>query len=178
MDAASLEDPLLIALVGMGFDEGVSRRALRVPGITNVEQAINWVLTHGGAEDEEEDEDEEDEPVDPMKMIVCIRTDLNMSPGKVAAQSCHASLAAYRLSDKSVLKQWEAQGEPVICLSVESDAHLDGILMAAATAGLVVAAQFDAGRTEVDPNTRTCGAIGPFYNRVIDTVTRSLRLYK
>ena len=174
MDAASLEDPLLIALVGMGFDEGVSRRAIQVPGIANVEQAINWVLTQGGAEEE----DEEDEPLDPMKMIVCIRTDLNMSPGKVAAQSCHASLAAYRLSDKSVLKQWEAQGEPVICLSVESDAHLDGILMAAATAGLVVAAQFDAGRTEVDPNTRTCGAVGPFYNRVIDTVTRSLRLYK
>jgi len=162
----------------MGFDEGVSRRAIRVPGITDLEQAANWVLTQGGAEDEEEEEDEEDEPVDPMKMIVCIRTDLNMSPGKVAAQSCNASLAAYRLSDKSVLKQWEAQGEPVICLSVESDAHLDGILMAAATAGLVVAAQFDAGRTEVDPNTRTCGAIGPFYNTVVDTVTRSLRLYK
>jgi hypothetical protein len=32
------------------------------------------------------------------KMVICVRTDLPMSKGKVAAQCCHGALAAYKES--------------------------------------------------------------------------------
>ena len=173
----SPEEALLVALLGMGFDESAAQRAIRAPGVTNAESAINFILSmpEDGGEDEDEDEDED---VEPMKMIICIRTDLKMTPGKVAAQSVHAALGAYRLSEAHLLKQWEAQGESTVCLAVESDEQLETVLMSAIQHGLVVSAQYDAGRTEVEPNTRTCGAIGPALNKSIDPVTRSLRLYK
>ena len=177
----SPEEALLVALLGMGFDESAAQRAIRAPGVTNAESAINFILSmpEDGGEDEDEDEDEDvDEDVEPMKMIICIRTDLKMTPGKVAAQSVHAALGAYRLSEAHLLKQWEAQGESTVCLAVESDEQLETVLMSAIQHGLVVSAQYDAGRTEVEPNTRTCGAIGPALNKSIDPVTRSLRLYK
>jgi len=170
----SPEEMLIVALLGMGFDEVMARRAVKVPGVTNVEVAINWILSQ--TEGDESASDEED--FEPMKMVIVVRGDLKMTPGKVAAQACHACLGAYRLSIPKTIQDWTAQGESTICLSVDSDEMLEAVLMSAISAGLVVSAQHDAGRTEVESGTRTCAAIGPDFNKKIDPVTRSLKLYK
>ena len=168
---------LVVALLGMGFDEVAARKAVKIPGVTNVELAINWILSQTEGDEVASDE-ADDNNFAPMKMIIVVRTDLKMTPGKVAAQACHACLGAYRLSMPKTVQDWTAQGESTICLSVDSDEVLEAVLMSAISAGLIVSAQLDAGRTEVESGTRTCAAIGPDYNRKIDPVTRSLKLYK
>ncbi len=49
-------------------------------------------------EDTESEEEEEEEDVDRVKMVLVVRTDLEMGKGKAAAQCCHACLAAYESS--------------------------------------------------------------------------------
>ena len=173
----SPEEMLVIALLGMGFDDVAARKAVKVPGVTNVETAINWILSQPEGDEVSSDEDD-DSNFEPMKLIIVVRTDLKMTPGKVAAQACHACLGAYRLSIPKTVQDWTNQGESTICLSVDSDEVLDAVLMSAFSACLIVSAQHDAGRTEVESGTRTCAAIGPDFNRKIDPVTRSLKLYK
>lgn len=64
------------------------------------------------------------------KMVLVIRTDLDMSKGKVAAQCSHATLAAYKSALKGSesqldwLKKWEADGQAKITLKVESESKL------------------------------------------------------
>ncbi len=62
-----------------------------------------------------------------FKMVVVIRGDLGMSAGKVAAQSVHAALAAYRqalVQSPQFVRAWEAQGEATICVQCSTDEEL------------------------------------------------------
>lgn len=183
------QEDIYLALMGMGFESTESFRVVLMPGITDAELAINFMLSGGNDDEEDEGDGEEDSGEEgdsevflPMKMVIVVRKDLNMTPGKVSAQCCHACLAAYRLSQQhgrqKLVSDWEMQGETVITLQVDSDAELDAILREAISRRVVVAAQHDAGRTEVEDGTRTCAAIGPSYSSEIDPVTRSLKLYK
>jgi hypothetical protein len=49
---------------------------------------------------------------DDSKQVLLVRTDLDMSAGKIAAQCSHACLGAYRRasSDPAALVQWESMG--------------------------------------------------------------------
>jgi PTH2 family peptidyl-tRNA hydrolase len=176
MDDPSKES-LAIGLMGMGFDETIVRQAVATPGVIDAETAINFILS--SAEEEGDGEEEEVEDLgEPAKMVIVVRSDLNMSPGKIAAQCVHAALRAVKLSNQAFVRTWESQGEPVIALAIEDDAKLEAILLQAVNAGLVVGVQHDAGRTEVEPDTRTCAAIGPALNSKINAITGRLRLLK
>ena len=172
---------IYVALLGCGFDEVASRKVACLPGVENAEQAINLLLS-GAVDDEGDDDSDGEDDLPPKKMIIVVRKDLGMTPGKVSAQACHACLAAYRLSMKhgnsQLVNEWELSGEPIVTLGVDSDAELEAVLLEAISRKLIVAAQHDAGRTEVAANTRTCIAIGPCYNADVDGVTGRLRLYK
>merc|ERR1712001_28511 len=53
------------------------------------------------------------------KMVLVVRTDLNMSKGKVAAQCAHAAVACYKKALKKTpmfLKQWELFGQAKVTL--------------------------------------------------------------
>jgi hypothetical protein len=66
-------------------------------------------------------------PSDKLKMVVVVRSDLGMSAGKVAAQSVHAALAAYRQAlahSPQFVRAWEAQGEATICVQCSGDQEL------------------------------------------------------
>lgn len=169
---------LITGLVGMGFDEEIARQAVATPGVIDAETAINFILSSGDGEDADGEEEEEEDLGEPAKMVIVVRSDLNMSPGKIAAQCVHAALRAVKLSNQTFVQTWEAQGEPVIALAIEDDAKLEAILLQAVNAGLVVGVQHDAGRTEVEPDTRTCAAIGPAFNSKLNPITGRLRLLK
>jgi PTH2 family peptidyl-tRNA hydrolase len=125
------------------------------------------------------------------KMVLIIRTDLNMSKGKVAAQCSHATLAAYKSclngskSQLDWLKRWESDGQAKITLRVEGEADLYftdlnnrlELQKKARSVGLVSQSILDAGRTQVATGTRTVLAIGPGPNDLIDSVTGKLKLY-
>ena len=113
-----------------------------------------------------------------VKMVLCVRTDLKMSKGKIAAQCGHAALGMYmklQTREKTLLQNWFASGQAKVALKVESEVSMLELRSAASTLGLPVHIVVDAGRTQIEPNTRTVLAIlGP--KDTVDAVTGRLSL--
>jgi PTH2 family peptidyl-tRNA hydrolase len=109
-----------------------------------------------------------------LKMVVCVRQDLNMSKGKIAAQVGHAVLGAYKIARRACpeyVKAWEFRAQAKITLKVDDEATMDAVAAAARAAGLPLVIIEDAGRTEVEPGTRTVLGIGPAPRGDIDAIT-------
>jgi PTH2 family peptidyl-tRNA hydrolase len=111
-------------------------------------------------------------------MVLCVRTDLQMTKGKIAAQCGHASLGMYmKLQNRepTLLQNWFASGQPKIALKVESEADMLSLRSAATALQLPVHVVVDAGKTQLAPNTRTVLAIlGP--KESLDAVSGVLKL--
>lgn len=117
---------------------------------------------------------------EPMKMILLIRNDLQMSKGKVAAQCAHAAVSAVQTAGRKAhqcLQQWEQDGQAKVTLKVDSEAELLDLIKQARQAGLVAESIKDAGRTQLIPGTRTVGVVGPAPARLVDLITGHLKLY-
>lgn len=124
-----------------------------------------------------------------VKQVILVRKDLQMSPGKTAAQVAHASLASI-LENKSLsineltipidpeLNEWLTNRFTKICLGVKDEAELLFYYQKAKEAGLRVSLIKDAGFTELSGSNYTCVAIGPNYNEKIDQITKKLQLFK
>ncbi|MGY0235880.1 peptidyl-tRNA hydrolase Pth2 [Longispora urticae] len=111
------------------------------------------------------------------KLVVVVRTDLAMGKGKIAAQAAHAAVGAVlRNLDSPVLMDWLRDGQPKVVLRVSGAEQLAEVCAAAEAAGLPVEVIHDAGRTQVDPGTATCCAIGPATIADIDAVAGTLSL--
>ena len=83
MPDVELEEELLEGLLEAGADEEEWE--------TDDEEELDDL------EEDDEDEDEED-GAEPNKMVLVVRTDLDMGKGKMAAQCGHATLAAYKIA--------------------------------------------------------------------------------
>jgi peptidyl-tRNA hydrolase, PTH2 family len=117
------------------------------------------------------------------KMVILVRQDLAMSPGKIAAQCCHATLGNYRAllhqhnrTLRGDLQQWQAQGEPTIILQVPSANQLTALCRQANAQRIPVYKVHDAGKTQVESGTLTCATLGPADDESIDKITGSLKL--
>lgn len=120
------------------------------------------------------------------KMVILVREDLNMSPGKVAAQTAHAGLIwLAERRDKPNLTYEEEEwlyGSPYrrscfgemkkIILSIKNYEQMKEIEDMAKDAGLIVHKVFDEG-----VRAYTCLAVGPNYERRIDDLVGHLKLY-
>jgi len=115
----------------------------------------------------------------PHKMMLVVRKDLKMGQGKIAAQCGHATLAAYQVAKrqaKPALTQWARQGQAKIAAKVDSEDALMEVYAKALSLGLVAAVIRDAGRTQIDPGTKTVVAVGPGPVDLVDKVTGTLKL--
>lgn len=83
-------------------------------------------------------------------VYIVIRRDLKMRRGKEIAQGVHA-----------MARLGYVEGAPLIVLQARDDDHMADILHEASMAHVNCAITQDAGRTEVEPGTRTAAAIGP-----------------
>jgi PTH2 family peptidyl-tRNA hydrolase len=113
------------------------------------------------------------------KLVVCVRTDLGMGKGKTAAQVGHASVKAAeaaRRQDQSMSKAWKDAGQPKVVVTVTGSGELDEIRREARAANLPTQTVTDAGRTQLEPGTTTCLAVGPADGDRIDAVTGHLTL--
>lgn len=125
-------------------------------------------------------EDEEDSHVVPddveLKMVFCVRHDLGMSKGKVAAQVGHAVLACWQTTRRNATwrewaKAWNYRAAAKITLVVNTLEQLEEIEAAATAAGLPHCVIEDAGRTEIAAGSRTVLGIGPAPKALIDKIT-------
>ena len=127
--------------------------------------------------------DRESRRDDDFKMVLIIRTDLNMTKGKVAAQCCHATLANYENALEGNSKQvewlsiWKENGQAKITLKTDSEEDLVHLRRRALEIGLIANYIRDAGRTQIAAGSMTVLAIGPAPVHLIDSITGHLKLY-
>jgi len=115
------------------------------------------------------------------KMVIVMRTDLDMSLGKMIAQACHAAVSASESTKRIQTKHWRRwrdEGAKKVALEAESLEELEALAMKAEELDIVNELIQDAGHTEVPPGTVTCLGIGPNQAQKIDKVTGKLPLLK
>eukprot|EP01055_Gregarina_sp_Pseudo9_P002802 Gregarina_sp_Pseudo_9__2801@NODE_3036_length_776_cov_8_276798_g2768_i0_p1_GENE_NODE_3036_length_776_cov_8_276798_g2768_i0NODE_3036_length_776_cov_8_276798_g2768_i0_p1_ORF_typecomplete_len222_score24_70PTH2/PF01981_16/2_9e44DNA_pol_phi/PF04931_13/0_15YL1/PF05764_13/6_2_NODE_3036_length_776_cov_8_276798_g2768_i0110751 len=127
-------------------------------------------------DDDDEDEDDDDKE---MKMVLCVRTDLQMGKGKIAAQCGHAVLGVYqRCHNKQYphLTAWQKQGQAKVVLKIGGEREMHQLYAAALQAKLPAFIVHDAGRTQIASGSATVLAIGPAAKNSIDAITGHLKL--
>jgi len=115
------------------------------------------------------------------KLVLVVRKDLGMSPGKIGAQCGHATLACYKTLVAAnprhpVLRQWEDYGQAKVALRIDSEEDMLVLQAQAISLGLCAQVIHDAGRTQIASGSATVLGIGPAPKSKIDEVTGHLRL--
>ena len=129
----------------------------------------------------------------PTKQVIVIRRDLRMRRGKEIAQGAHAATAW--LADRVINamtpngtvdhvllsaaeRAWLESSVRKVTVKVNSEEELLAVYHQALAAGLAVHLVTDRGLTEFGGvPTRTCLAVGPDYDDLVDPVTGELELY-
>ena len=150
-------------------------------------------------DEEEEEEDEEEQELDEdeaqsdlktfsssteeLKLVLCVRTDLGMGKGKIAAQASHATLANYthllhnqHPSPSPLLQRWARHGQAKIAVQVQGEEQLLELQARAMSLGLCARVIRDAGRTQIRAGEATVLGVGPGPRGVVDVVTGGLKL--
>ena len=119
-----------------------------------------------------------------MKLVIVLRRDLKLGPGKAVAQGAHAAMGAYSDSmarwgpiGGDMVEPWQEEGKKKVVLGVDSEEELLALAREADTTNVGHYLVKDAGRTEVAALTPTALGIGPDYGRHIDKITGNLGLY-
>jgi len=185
-------DILLSPLVSMGFSKNRALRGLRATGSTSVSIALDHIMKYLS-------DPTQDDPIttkiplvyhqqnnlrsESFKMVVVVRTDLNMGIGKIASQCCHATLGLYTKLTKEnpipkALETWNSQGsgKKKVVLKCNSFDEMCRLQEKAKNMDLPSYMVSDAGLTQVLRGSKTVLAIGPAQEFIIDQVTGHLKL--
>lgn len=113
-----------------------------------------------------------------MKQVIVVRSDLEMSPGKLAAQAAHASVSAVVAANRKAVTRWLDEGQTKIVVHVTSAQALRALEDKCDKKKVTSAIIADAGRTELKPGTLTALGVGPDEDDKIDSITGALPLLK
>lgn len=126
---------------------------------------------------------------DNTKVMILMRTDLNMRKGKMIAQAAHGIhymildqlVGTTDLSDevkghrhRDEFKEWNAGEHTKITVGVDSLAQLNTICRKAGDAGIPAYIVEDLGKTDVPALTVTCAILGPAKKEELDKFTGKL----
>ncbi|PRQ27543.1 putative aminoacyl-tRNA hydrolase [Rosa chinensis] len=109
-----------------------------------------------------------------LKMVLVVRRDLKITTGKIASQCAHAATGMYAelmQSRRSLLRQWEENGQPKIVVTCKNQQEMNKLKEAAEGIGLPTFVVADAGRTQVVSGSKTVLAVGPGPKELVDSVT-------
>ena len=113
------------------------------------------------------------------KMVIVTRSDLKLSPGKLAAQVAHAAVAC-ALDTKKIHSRWfynwQIEGAKKAILKVDSEKDFYPLKKKAEELKIIAYIITDAGQTEIPEGTKTVLGIGPAPNNIIDQVTGNLHI--
>jgi PTH2 family peptidyl-tRNA hydrolase len=113
------------------------------------------------------------------KLVIAVRSDLELSRGKLAVQVAHASvMAAFdaKTRHRKWFSEWWAEGQKKVAVKGGTLSDLHALRNKARSMGLTTALVEDAGLTELPAGTVTCLGIGPGPNAIVDQVTGGLKL--
>ena len=113
------------------------------------------------------------------KLVIAARSDLALSPGKLAVQVAHAAVMAAldaKAHHRKWFAEWWAEGQKKVVVKGGALPDLHSLNSRARSMGLTTALVEDAGLTELPPGTVTCLGIGPGPNAIVDQVTGGLKL--
>ena len=113
------------------------------------------------------------------KQAIVIRSDLKMGRGKGAAQASHASLSAFNLvraQHPHIADAWLKAGQKKIVLKVAGESELLEYFQQCKQVSIPCQLIHDAGLTQLDPDTITCFAVGPWDEKEIDKILGKLKL--
>jgi len=114
------------------------------------------------------------------KMVLVVRQDLGMKPGKIAAQCAHAAVGIFHdlmLHNPTALEPWLSQGQAKVVVKGKDLSELQDLQRQAKEKNIPSHLVIDAGRTQVSPGSATVLAIGPGPAYVIDEITGHLKLF-
>ncbi|KAJ2448082.1 hypothetical protein EV183_005609 [Coemansia sp. RSA 2336] len=117
---------------------------------------------------------------DGTKLVLVVRTDLNMPGSKVATQSSHATLECFRKATQAapeILKLWEHYGQAKITVKCRSQEEMQQLYESAKERGLVSHLLQDDAKNKNKPGEFTVLGVGPGPISVINSVTGHLKLY-
>ncbi|PXF45112.1 Peptidyl-tRNA hydrolase 2, mitochondrial [Gracilariopsis chorda] len=146
----------------------------------------NHILRRLKTQDVYYESDDDDEPPtsyrasgEEHRLILCVRTDLKMQKGKIAAQVGHATLGAFKAAARrapAALKTWEVNAQPKIAVQIRSYKEAQQLQRHANSLGLVTYMVYDAGKTQIAAGSMTVLAVGPGPVSLVNQVTGKLRL--
>ncbi len=113
------------------------------------------------------------------KQVIVVRSDLKMGKGKIAAQAGHAAVSAAEEARRNFQKWWRSwldEGQSKIAVKAKDETELLSLEDEARHSGLPFALITDRGLTQLEPDTRTCLAIGPAPASEVDRITEKLAL--
>ena len=112
-----------------------------------------------------------------FKMDIIINTDLNMSKGKIVAQTGHAMVQATvkAYAKTNFFYKWQTDGETIIAVKANLKT-LQTVCGIAERKGIHSGYIVDAGKTEVAPGSITVGYVGPDKSDKIDKLVGQLKL--
>lgn len=110
-----------------------------------------------------------------FKQAIVLNDNLEMSEGKKIAQACHASVSSYKRTPEDIIQKWEEKGAKKVALNC---GDIEKLAEEAAELELPFYIVKDAGRTEVEPGSKTALGIGPARENLVDEITGELTLIR
>jgi len=113
------------------------------------------------------------------KMVIVTRKDLNLSPGKLAAQVAHAAVTCALETKKNNSRwftKWQNEGGKKAVVKVDSEEDFYLLKKKAEELDIFAYIVEDAGHTEIPAGTKTVLGIGPAPDNIMDKITGDLPL--